>query len=104
MIYRTIQTFVAIVNLLCRSFTGNLSKDVIFDAAITFLEIADIVLLATVILVIGLGLYELFISQLNLPSWLLIRSLDDLKDKLIGTVVAVISILFLGAVVNNIPN
>ncbi|MUL35405.1 YqhA family protein [Gloeocapsopsis dulcis] len=104
MIYSTIQTCVAVVTLLRRSFTGNLSKDVIFDAAISFLEIADIVLLATVILVIGLGLYELFISQLNLPGWLLIRNLDDLKDKLIGTVVAVISILFLGAVVNNIPN
>lgn len=104
MIYSTIQTLIAVVNLLQISVTGKLSKDVIFDAAISFLEIADIVLLATVILVIGLGLYELFISQLNLPGWLLIRNLDDLKDKLIGTVVAVISILFLGAVVNNIPN
>ncbi|PIG93996.1 YqhA family protein [Gloeocapsopsis sp. IPPAS B-1203] len=104
MIYSTIQTCIAVVNLLKISFSGSLSKDVIFDAAISFLEIADIVLLATVILVIGLGLYELFISQLNLPGWLLIRNLDDLKDKLIGTVVAVISILFLGAVVNNIPN
>jgi len=104
MIYSTIQTCIAVVNLLKISFSGRLSKDVIFDAAISFLEIADIVLLATVILVIGLGLYELFISQLNLPGWLLIRNLDDLKDKLVGTVVVVISILFLGAVVNNIPN
>ncbi|PPS43603.1 hypothetical protein B1A85_12210 [Chroococcidiopsis sp. TS-821] len=104
MIYSTIQTFVAVIGLLQRSFTDGLSKSVVFDAAINFLEIADIVLLATVILVIGLGLYELFISQLNLPGWLLIRNLDDLKDKLISTVVAVISILFLGAVVNNIPN
>jgi len=62
------------------------------------------VLLATVILVICLGLDELFISQLNLPSWLLIGNLGDLQDNLIGTVVAVIFILFLGAVVNNIPN
>ncbi|OKH23139.1 YqhA family protein [Chroogloeocystis siderophila] len=61
-------------------------------------------LLATVILVICLGLDELFISQLNLPSWLLIGNLGDLQDNLIGTVVAVIFILFLGAVVNNIPN
>jgi uncharacterized membrane protein YqhA len=61
------------------------------------------VLLATVILVICLGLDELFISQLNLPSWLLIGNLGDLQDNLIGTVVAVIFIL-LGTVVNNIPN
>ncbi|WP_143167817.1 hypothetical protein [Chroogloeocystis siderophila] len=37
MIYCTIQTLAAFINLLQRSFSGGLSKTVVFDAAISFL-------------------------------------------------------------------
>ena len=58
-------------------------------------------LLATVLLVIGYGLYELFVdSSVQLPAWLEIRSLDDLKNKLIGVVVAIIAVVFLGILVD----
>lgn len=68
--------------------------------ALVLIEIVDLFLLGTVFLIIALGLYELFISdKLDLPHWLVIRTLDDLKHKLIGVVVVVTAVLFLGQVV-----
>jgi uncharacterized membrane protein YqhA len=62
-----------------------------------FIEIVDGFLLATVFLIIAVGLYELFIdSTLNLPEWLDIKTLDDLKAKLIGVVIIVLAVIFLG--------
>ena len=53
----------------------------------------DAILLGTVLLVIGYGLYELFIdADIDVPLWLRVRNLDDLKSKLIGVVVAIIEI------------
>jgi uncharacterized membrane protein YqhA len=72
------------------------------DTVIGILTAVDTLLLATVLLVIGYGLYELFVdSEVQLPPWLEIRDLDDLKNKLIGVVVAIISVVFLGQLVDN---
>jgi uncharacterized membrane protein YqhA len=58
-------------------------------------------LLGTVLLVIGYGLYELFIDEdLDVPLWLQVQNLDDLKSKLIGVVVAIISVIFVGVFVD----
>lgn len=78
-----------------------ISLDVALKASIvSVLTAVDTLLLATVLLVIGYGLYELFVDEsLELPAWLRIRSLDDLKGKLIGVVVAVIAVVFLGELV-----
>lgn len=71
------------------------------ESVVTILTAVDTLLLATVLLVIGYGLYELFVdSTVRLPAWLEIRSLDDLKAKLIGVVVAVIAVVFLGYLVD----
>jgi uncharacterized membrane protein YqhA len=71
------------------------------QSVVGILTAVDILLLATVLLVIGYGLYELFVdSSVQLPAWLEIRSLDDLKSKLIGVVVAIISVVFLGILVD----
>ncbi|HSQ70545.1 MAG TPA: YqhA family protein [Steroidobacteraceae bacterium] len=68
--------------------------------ALSFIEVVDLFLLWTVFLIIALGLYELFISSdLKLPGWLVIRTLDDLKNKLVGVVIVVLAVLFLGNVV-----
>lgn len=72
------------------------------DSVVSILTAVDTLLLATVLLVIGYGLYELFVdSSVNLPPWLEIRSLDDLKAKLIGVVVAIIAVVFLGYLVDS---
>jgi uncharacterized membrane protein YqhA len=68
--------------------------------ALAFIEIVDLFLLGTVLLMIALGLYELFIdSELKLPDWLHIRTFDDLKNKLVGVVLVVLAVIFLGHVV-----
>jgi len=72
------------------------------DTVIAILTAVDTLLLATVLLVIGYGLYELFVdAEVQLPPWLEIRDLDDLKNKLIGVVVAIIAVVFLGQLVDN---
>ncbi len=71
------------------------------ETVVTILTAVDTLLLATVLLVIGYGLYELFVdSNVKLPPWLEINSLDDLKAKLIGVVVAIIAVVFLGELVD----
>jgi uncharacterized membrane protein YqhA len=71
---------------------------------ITIVEVltaVDAILLGTVLLVIGYGLYELFIDEdLEVPVWLQVHDLDDLKSKLIGVVVAIISVIFVGVYVD----
>ena len=72
------------------------------DTVVGILTAVDTLLLATVLLVIGYGLYELFVdAEVQLPPWLEIRDLDDLKNKLIGVVVAIIAVVFLGQLVDN---
>lgn len=64
------------------------------------IELTDLFLLATVLYVIAIGLFELFIDdRLDLPDWLEIHDLNDLKEKLIGVLVVVMAVLFLGQVV-----
>ena len=65
-----------------------------------FIESIDLFLLGTVFFIISLGLYELFIDDtIALPAWLVIHTLDDLKNKLIGVIVVVMAVVFLGHVV-----
>ena len=67
---------------------------------LAFIELTDLFLLATVLYVIAVGLFELFVDdRLDLPPWLEIHDLNDLKDKLIGVIVVVMGVLFLGQVV-----
>ena len=54
------------------------------------------------LLVIGYGIYELFIdAEIDVPTWLRVDDLDDLKSKLIGVVVAIIAVVFVGVFVDS---
>ena len=67
-----------------------------------FIEVADIFLLAVVLYIMSLGLYELFIDDnLPLPEWLVIHTLEDLKEKLVGVVIVVLAVFFLGRVIES---
>ena len=78
--------------------TDTYLKDTIVDV----LTAVDAILLGTVLLVIGYGLYELFIdTAIKVPEWLQVRDLDDLKSKLIGVVVAIIAVVFVGVFVDS---
>lgn len=77
--------------------TGSSLKHSIVDV----LTAVDAILLGTVLLVIGYGLYELFVdTDIEVPAWLQVRDLDDLKSKLIGVVVAIVAVVFVGVFVD----
>ena len=68
--------------------------------AVECIEVIDLFLLATVLYIVSLGLYELFIDE-NLPvlPWLVINDLDDLKAKLTGVITVSLAVTFLAYVV-----
>src|ERR687894_2039432 len=69
--------------------------------AVELIEITDIILLGTVLYIVALGLYQLFIDRnLPLPHWLKVNDLTDLKRDLIGVVVVLLGVSFLGEVVD----
>lgn len=97
LIYGAAETYTLLNRLFSSGGGGKGTKTLLLGA----IELVDLFLLATVLYVIAVGLYELFIDdQLPLPEWLEIRNLDDLKQKLIGVVVVVMAVLFLGQLIS----
>jgi uncharacterized membrane protein YqhA len=97
----TLYGLVAVTAVTVRSFTEidgwNVSQRSVEHFALELIALIDIFLLGTVLYIIALGLYELFIDpNLPLPPWLLIEDLDDLKEKLGGVVIVLIAVTFLG--------
>jgi len=63
--------------------------------------IVDIFLVATVMYIVAIGLYALFVDDtVKLPHWLEIHTMDDLKEKLLGVIVVALAVLFLGSVID----
>ena len=91
---------IVVVDVTWQAFSDGFGPDGAKDLAVEFIEMIDLFLLGTVLYIVALGLYELFIdSELPLPEWLVIHDLDDLKDKLIGVVIVLLGVTFLGKVV-----
>jgi uncharacterized membrane protein YqhA len=84
--------FVKTINII-----GKLLASAFNDEAanISFIELMDTFLIATALLIFALGMYELFIGDLNLPEWLVIRDFNGLKVKLSGVIVLVLAVTFL---------
>lgn len=64
-------------------------------AAIALVELMDTFLIATVLFIFAMGMYELFIGNVSLPEWLVIKNLHDLKVKLSSVIILVMGIIFL---------
>ncbi|HTN49577.1 MAG TPA: YqhA family protein [Burkholderiaceae bacterium] len=96
--YGLAESVVVLVDLVTKADVSSTGAKLL---ALAFIEIVDLFLLGTVLLIIALGLYELFINaDIELPEWLQVRTFDDLKNKLIGVVIVVLAVLFLGLVVS----
>jgi uncharacterized membrane protein YqhA len=67
--------------------------------AIKFIELMDAFLIATALLIFAIGLYELFIEEVETPAWLAVHSLHDLKAKLASVIVLVLAVNFLSHLV-----
>jgi uncharacterized membrane protein YqhA len=73
--------------------SGSVGKHV----AVGAIELIEMFLLGIVLYVIALGMYQLFIRRdAYLPGWLIIRTLDDLKERLLSTVLVMLAVTFLG--------
>ncbi len=57
-------------------------------------EALDCFLIATALIVIAVGLYELFISGLEVPDWMLVRDLSELKAKFTFVIIPVMAVKF----------
>jgi uncharacterized membrane protein YqhA len=68
---------------------GGLGED---QLLVDLLEVIDTYLIAVVQLIFVIGLYELFVGDLDVPDWLEVHSLDDLKKSLIDALIVVLAV------------
>lgn len=57
-------------------------------------EALDCFLVATALIVIAVSLYELFIGGLEVPDWMLVKDLTELKAKFTFVIIPVIAVKF----------
>ena len=72
------------------------------ELSVHFISAIDLFMVAVVMFVMGIGLFELFVDKdktVTYPYWLKIDDLSDLKEKLIAAAVVVIVITFLKHIV-----
>jgi uncharacterized membrane protein YqhA len=98
---------IAVIGLLATSvstFGWSLARTVLFisdlfegkwrtdEQVIALLKTIDIYLLALVQFIMVIGLYELFIGELDVPEWLKIDSIDDLKKSIVDILVIFVAV------------
>ncbi|MBO4365571.1 MAG: YqhA family protein [Eggerthellaceae bacterium] len=73
----------------------------VHDLAINLVECADLFLLSVVLYMLALGLISLFVTdRLPLPTWLSFHDFDDLKERLVSVIGAMMGVFFLGYVLD----
>lgn len=94
----TISTFVSTIGVTVEVVRGEMSMQ---DMLVEYIEFADFFLLSIVLYIMSTGLYSLFIdSDVEMPDWLEIHTLDDLKEKLVSVIVVVMGVYFLGRLIH----
>lgn len=97
-VYGTINVYVAFKGFLEHPVGGNHAE--LGQLLAVFVSSVDVYLFAMVLIIFGMGVYELFISKIDpvetkldsRPSWLRITSIDDLKSSL-GKVILMVLIV-----------
>ena len=97
-VYGTMNVYVAFRNFLNNPTSANHSD--LAQLLTVFVSSVDVYLFAMVLIIFGMGVYELFISKMDpvenkldtRPSWLRITSIDDLKSSL-GKVILMVLIV-----------
>jgi uncharacterized membrane protein YqhA len=65
---------------------------------IEVVEFVHVFLVGTVLFITAIGLYQLFIHEIQFHSWLQIDNVEELETNLIGVLVVVLAVDFLGTV------
>lgn len=71
------------------------------ETTLVIVEVVEFVhtfLVGTVLYITAVGLYQLFIQEIQFPQWLKIDSTEELETNLIGVTVVVLAVNFMGAV------
>lgn len=102
-----------ISSLLFAIYGGYLFFDMIFDfftsspfpeskyIATQLFSIVDIYLLVIIQYIFAAGLYELFIGEIELPVWLKMNNIDQLKAKLASVIILFLAVYFSQVVVTS---
>lgn len=73
------------------------------DLTVRFLEVVSVMLKAVIFYLIGVGLYSLFISPLNVTVALGVETLGDLETKIISVVIVIMAVRFLEWFIEGMP-
>ncbi len=76
-----------------KAFTDETARDSTVLAT-KFISVMDIYLISVILYIFAVGLYELFVGKLQLPEWLKVGSIDQLKSKLASVIVLILAITF----------
>ena len=97
-VYGTMNVYLALKSFLARPLANDQAD--LSQLLAVFVSSVDVYLVAMVLIIFGMGVYELFISKMDpvetkldtRPSWLRITSIDDLKSSL-GKVILMVLIV-----------
>lgn len=95
---------VALISLLIRlalSLLGPAPEAAEMEQGLIIFEVVEFVhtfLVGTVLYITAMGLYQLFIKEIDFPRWLKIDSTEELETNLIGVTVVVLAVNFMGAI------
>lgn len=70
-------------------------------ALYTLFEMLDFFLVATALIVIAVSLYELFIGNLEVPDWMLVKDLTELKAKFTFVIIPVMAVKFVQKILSS---
>jgi uncharacterized membrane protein YqhA len=64
-------------------------------ATVALIELMDKFLIAAGLYIFAVGMYELFIGELEMPAWLKVHNLHEVKSRLSSIIILVMAIVFL---------
>ena len=80
-------------HLLPKFMHSHLSEEFEFNAVLC--KILETNLIGVILFICAVGLYFLFWKDINIPHWLQIKDVNQLKEKLIGIIITVLAVTFL---------
>lgn len=89
-IWGTIKMITNVVTLI----TGLITHEEI-NSGVHMIAALDSLLLAIVLYIFSIAIYELFFGEINVPEWLVIKNLDGLKEKLASVIILILAVTFL---------
>jgi len=87
--------------------SGTAQQAVDSSQGVIIFEVVEYVhtfLVGTVLYITAVGLYQLFIDEIDFVGWLKIESTEELETNLIGVTVVVLAVNFMGAVLTRTDN